>query len=95
MIDFSILSVNCSHLCIINVKIYEKILSGGLEVSFSIYTMKVTFLKCQILIVFFSVLQCKKGKSRSHGERKNATLSAKFVLKNAYYFYKGSFFGFN
>ena len=33
---FSILSVNCSHLCIIYVKIFEKILSGGLEVSFSI-----------------------------------------------------------
>ena len=36
LIDFSILSVNCSHVCIIYVKIYEKILSGGLEVSFSI-----------------------------------------------------------
>ena len=35
---FSILSVNCSHLCIIYVKIFEKILSGGLEVSFSIPT---------------------------------------------------------
>ena len=35
-IEFSILSVNCSHVCIIYVKIYEKILSGGLEVSFSI-----------------------------------------------------------
>ena len=32
----SILSVNCSHLCIIYVEIYEKILSGGLEVSLSI-----------------------------------------------------------
>ena len=37
MINFSILSVNCSHLRIIYVKIFEKILSGGLEVSFSIY----------------------------------------------------------
>ena len=37
LIDFSILSVNCSYLCIIYIKIYEKILSGGLEVSFSIY----------------------------------------------------------
>ena len=36
LIDFSILSVNCSHVCIIYVKIYEIILSGGLEVSFSI-----------------------------------------------------------
>ena len=31
-----ILSVNCSHACIIYVKIYEKISSGGLEVSLSI-----------------------------------------------------------
>ena len=30
------LSVNCSHVCFINVKIYEKIWSGGLEVSLSI-----------------------------------------------------------
>ena len=37
--DFSILSVNCSHLCIIYVKIFEKILSGGLEVSFSILSV--------------------------------------------------------
>ena len=36
LIDYSILSVNCSNLCIIYVKIYEKISSGGLEVSFSI-----------------------------------------------------------
>ena len=35
--NFSILSVNCSHLCIIYVKIYVKISSGGLEVSLSIY----------------------------------------------------------
>ena len=31
----------------------------------------------------FSVLECKKRKSRSHGKRKKAPLSAKFVLKNA------------
>ena len=36
LINFSILSVNCSHSCIIYAKIFEKILSGGLEVSFSI-----------------------------------------------------------
>ena len=47
-----------------------------------IYTMKVTFLKCQILM-FFSVLECIKRKSRSHGKCKMATLSAKVVLKNA------------
>ena len=35
----------------------------------TIYTMKVTFLKCQILI--FSFLECKKRKSGSHGKRKN------------------------
>ena len=34
--NFSILSVNCSHVCIIYVKIHEKISSGGLEVSLSI-----------------------------------------------------------
>ena len=37
LINFSILSVNCSHLCIIYVKIYVKISSGGLEVSLSIH----------------------------------------------------------
>ena len=35
-----------------------------------IYTMKATFLKCQISM-FFSVLECKKRKSRSHGKRGN------------------------
>ena len=39
LIDFSILSVNFSHVCIIYVKIYEKMLSGGLEVSLSIYQL--------------------------------------------------------
>ena len=29
--------VNCSHVCIIYIKIYEKISSGGLEVSLSIF----------------------------------------------------------
>ena len=38
-----------------------------------IYTMKVTFLKCQILM-FFSVLECKKSKSRSHGKSKNGNI---------------------
>ena len=33
------MSVNFSHLCIINVKIYEKMSSGGLEVSLSIYVI--------------------------------------------------------
>ena len=30
------MSVNCSHVCIIYAEIYEKISSGGLEVSLSI-----------------------------------------------------------
>ena len=30
------MSVNCSHVCIIYVKIYEKTSRGGLDVSFSI-----------------------------------------------------------
>ena len=45
-----------------------------------IYTMKVTFLKCQILM-FFSVLECKSVDLMVNV--KMATLSAKFVLKNA------------
>ena len=48
-----------------------------------IYTMKVTFLKCQILM-FFSVLECKKNVNADLMVNvKMATLSAKFVLKNA------------
>ena len=39
-IEFAILSVNCSHVCFIYVKIYEKISSGGLEVSLSIEETK-------------------------------------------------------
>ena len=49
-IDFSILSVNCSHVCIIYVKIYEKISSGGLEVSFSIVNFPLIYvIKFQLL----------------------------------------------
>ena len=47
-----------------------------------IYTKKVTFLKCQILM-FFSVFECKKVKVDLMVNVKMATLSAKFVLKNA------------
>ena len=36
LIDLSILSVNCIYVSIAYVKIYEKISSGGLEVSLSI-----------------------------------------------------------
>ena len=42
-----------------------------------IYTMKATFLKCQILMFFFSVLECKKRKSRSHAKRKNGNIKRK------------------
>ena len=46
--------------------------------------MKVTFLKCQSLM-FFSVLECKKGKSRFHGKRKNGNIKRKICTekKNA------------
>ena len=46
-----------------------------------IYTMKVTFLKCQILMFFFSVLECKKRKSRSHGKRKNGNIKRKICTE--------------
>ena len=42
-----------------------------------IYTMKVIFLKCQILM-FFSLLECKNiHKRRSHGKRKNGNIKRK------------------
>ena len=41
-----------------------------------IYTVKMTFLKCQLLM-FSSVLECKKRKSRSHGKRKNGNIKHK------------------
>ena len=37
LIDFSILCVNCSHVCIIYVKIYEKILRFYIIDSLSLY----------------------------------------------------------
>ena len=42
--------------------------------------MKVTFLTCQILM-FFSVLECKKRKSRSHGKRKNGSIKRKICTE--------------
>ena len=42
--------------------------------------MKVTFLKCQILM-FFSVLECKKRKSRSHGTHKNGKIKGKMCTE--------------
>ena len=41
-----------------------------------IYIMKVIFLKCQILMVFFSI-GYKGHKSRSHGKRKNGNIKRK------------------
>ena len=45
-----------------------------------IYTTKVTFLKCQILM-FFSVLECKEHKNRSHGKRKNGNIKRKICTE--------------
>ena len=47
-----------------------------------INTMKVTFIKCQILM-FFSVLECIKRKSISHGKRKNGNIKRIICTKNA------------
>ena len=41
-----------------------------------IYTMKVTFQKCQILMCFFSVIECKYVKVDLVVKVKMATLSA-------------------
>ena len=43
-------------------------------------TMKVTFLKYQILM-FFSVFVCKKRKSRSHGKRKYGNIKRKICTE--------------
>ena len=48
-----------------------------------IYTMKATFLKCQILMGFFLFWNVKNVKVDLMVNVKMATLSAKFVLKNA------------
>ena len=45
-----------------------------------IYTIRVIFLKCQILM-FFSLLICKKRKSRSHGKRKNGNIKRKICIE--------------
>ena len=46
-----------------------------------IYTMKVTFLKCQILKGFFLFWNVKKRKSRSHGKRKNGNIKRKICTE--------------
>ena len=45
-----------------------------------IYIMKVTFLKCQILMFFFC-FGMKKRKSRSHGKRKNGNIRRKICTE--------------
>ena len=47
-----------------------------LKVLMITYTMKVIFLKCQILM-FFSLLERTRRKSRSHGKRKNGNIKRK------------------
>ena len=42
--------------------------------------MKVIFLECQIL-VFISLLECKKRNSRSHGQRKNGNIKRKLCTE--------------
>ena len=42
--------------------------------------MKVIFLKCQILM-FYSLLECKKRKCRSHGKRKNGNIKRKLCTE--------------
>ena len=42
--------------------------------------MKATFLKCQILM-FFSVLESKKRKRRSHDKRKNGNIKRKICTE--------------
>ena len=63
LIDFSILSVNCDHLCFIYVKIFEKILSGGLEVSFSI--RMITGHKFKKNLVWLPLLDILKNDNRA------------------------------
>ena len=61
LINFSILSENWSHVSIIYVKIYEKILSGGLEVSFSIVQLiHVAYLgvRCALVLTSVTPLEC-------------------------------------
>ena len=41
-----------------------------------VYSLEVILLKCQILM-FFSLLECKRCKSRSHGKRKNGNIKHK------------------
>ena len=42
-----------------------------------IFTIKVTFLDYLLLLFFFSLLDIRKRKKRSHGKRKNGNLKCK------------------
>ena len=59
-----------------------------------IYTIKVIFLKCTILMCFFLFWNVKNVKEDLMVNVKMAKLSAKFVLKTHKYFSKGSFYSF-
>ena len=58
-----------------------------------IYTMKVIFLKCQILMLFL-FWNVKDLKVDLMVNVKMVTLSTKLVLKTHKYFFKGSFYSF-
>ena len=48
-----------------------------------IYTMMVLFLKCLILTCFFSLLECKKCKSRSHSKCINGHIKRKICTEKS------------
>ena len=68
LIDFSILSINCSHVCIIYDKIHGKISSGSLEVSLSIYplrnSMDPVFKACGLDLDCLPMLKISKSNAR-------------------------------
>ena len=57
-----------------------------------IYTMKVIYQKCQILMIFFFFWNVKDVKVDLMVNVKMVTFSAKLVLKTHKYFSKGSFY---
>ena len=61
LIDFSILSVNFSYVCIIYFKIYEKMSSGGLEVSLSIWKKTAKSPASLWFTCYFPILPLKRN----------------------------------
>ena len=49
-----------------------------------IFTMKVIFLDCRILMGFFSLLDIRKRNKRKHGVRKNRNLKRKKTCFNIF-----------